>query len=102
MLRQPPISALFPYTTLFRSEIPTGVGAKVFEIVDGVEAGRSNQRLTGDAGIPGQTLITPPSLHTINDLENFSANARWDFRSEERRVGKESRDRWLPKHEIKK
>jgi vitamin B12 transporter len=34
---------------------------------------------TSDAGIPGQTLITPPSLHTINDLENFSANARWDF-----------------------
>jgi vitamin B12 transporter len=34
---------------------------------------------TSDAGIPGQTLITPPSLHQINDLENFSANARWDF-----------------------
>jgi vitamin B12 transporter len=34
---------------------------------------------TSDAGIPGQTLITPPSLHTINDLENFSANARWNF-----------------------
>jgi vitamin B12 transporter len=34
---------------------------------------------TSEAGIPGQTLITPPSLHTINNLENFSANARWDF-----------------------
>ena len=34
---------------------------------------------TSEAGIPGQTLITPPSLHQINDLENFSANARWDF-----------------------
>ncbi len=34
---------------------------------------------TSDAGIPGQTLLEPPSLHTINDLENFSANARWDF-----------------------
>ena len=34
---------------------------------------------TSNAGIPGQTLITPPSLHTINNLENFSANARWDF-----------------------
>jgi len=32
-----------------------------------------------DAGIPGQTLLEPPSLHTINDLEDFSANARWDF-----------------------
>ena len=27
---------------------------------------------TSDAGIPGQTLITPPSLHTINDLEHLS------------------------------
>jgi vitamin B12 transporter len=34
---------------------------------------------TSDAGIPGQTLLEPPSLHNINDLENFSANARWDF-----------------------
>ena len=34
---------------------------------------------TSNAGIPGQTLITPPSLYTINNLENFSANARWDF-----------------------
>lgn len=34
---------------------------------------------TSDAGIPGQTLLEPPSLHSINDLEDFSANARWDF-----------------------
>lgn len=32
-----------------------------------------------DAGIPGQTLLEPPSLHQVNDLHNFSANARWDF-----------------------
>lgn len=36
---------------------------------------------TSEAGIPGQTLLTPPSLHAINDLHNFSANARWDFTS---------------------
>jgi vitamin B12 transporter len=34
---------------------------------------------TSDAGIPGQTVLEPPSLHQINDLENFSASARWDF-----------------------
>jgi vitamin B12 transporter len=38
---------------------------------------------TSDAGIPGQTLLTPPSLHQINDLHDFSANARWDFVSGE-------------------
>ena len=36
---------------------------------------------TSEAGIPGQTLITPPSLHQINDLHDFSANARWEFTS---------------------
>jgi vitamin B12 transporter len=34
---------------------------------------------TSDAGIPGQTLLEPPSLHNVNDLHDFSANARWDF-----------------------
>jgi vitamin B12 transporter len=34
---------------------------------------------TSDAGIPGQTLFEPPSLHQINDPHNFSANGRWDF-----------------------
>ena len=34
---------------------------------------------TSDAGIPGQTLITPPSLYQGIDQELFSANARWDF-----------------------
>jgi len=36
---------------------------------------------TSEAGIPGQTLLTPPSLHQINDLHDFSANARWEFTS---------------------
>jgi vitamin B12 transporter len=34
---------------------------------------------SSDAGIAGQTLLEPPSLHQINDLENFSTSARWDF-----------------------
>jgi vitamin B12 transporter len=34
---------------------------------------------TSDAGIPGQTLLEPPSLHQIYDLHNFSTNGRWDF-----------------------
>jgi vitamin B12 transporter len=39
----------------------------------------SLRNTTSDAGIPGQTLFEPPSLHQINDLHDFSANARWDF-----------------------
>jgi vitamin B12 transporter len=34
---------------------------------------------TSDAGIPGQTLLEPPSLHQRFDQQIFSANARWDF-----------------------
>jgi vitamin B12 transporter len=34
---------------------------------------------TSDAGIPGQTIFEPPSLHQKYDQRIFSANARWDF-----------------------
>jgi vitamin B12 transporter len=32
-----------------------------------------------DAGVAGQTVFTPPSLHQRYNQELFSANARWDF-----------------------
>jgi vitamin B12 transporter len=34
---------------------------------------------TSNAGIPGQTIFEPPSLHQKYDQRIFSANARWDF-----------------------
>jgi vitamin B12 transporter len=34
---------------------------------------------TSNAGIPGQTIFEPPSLHQHYDQRIFSANARWDF-----------------------
>src|SRR6202051_4747590 len=34
---------------------------------------------TTNAGLPGQTKFTPPSLHQKYDQRIFSANARWDF-----------------------
>jgi len=36
---------------------------------------------TSNAGIPGQTIFTPPSLHQHYDQRIFGANARWDFSS---------------------
>ena len=39
---------------------------------------RNNQ---SDAGIPGQTGFTPPSLYQRFDQHLFTANARWDFTS---------------------
>jgi vitamin B12 transporter len=38
---------------------------------------------TSDAGIPGQTVYTPPSLYQKYNQELFSANLRWDFSSGE-------------------
>lgn len=32
-----------------------------------------------EAGISGQTVFTPPSLHQRYNLHNFSANGRWNF-----------------------
>jgi vitamin B12 transporter len=34
---------------------------------------------TSSAGIPGQTVFEPPSLHQRYDLHIFSSSARWDF-----------------------
>lgn len=34
---------------------------------------------TSGAGIAGQTVFEPPSLHQRYNLRDFSANARWDF-----------------------
>ena len=51
----------------------------------GYRFGETNQlRLTlrnntSNAGIPGQTVFEPPSLHQRYDQRMFSANARWDF-----------------------
>jgi vitamin B12 transporter len=51
----------------------------------GYRLGETNQlRLTvrnntSNAGIPGQTIFEPPSLHQHYDQRIFSANARWDF-----------------------
>jgi len=36
---------------------------------------------TSDAGVPGQTVFTPPSLYQRYNQQLFSASARWDFAS---------------------
>src|SRR2546425_9870610 len=102
MIRRPPRSTLFPYTTLFRSDTQTG------------------DTLTSDNApllIPKPPLPRPllsfalepkskadvekvslglhklveedPSLEFVRNIET---------RSEERRVGKECRSRWSPYH----
>src|SRR3712207_9266001 len=106
MIRRPPRSTLFPYTTLFRS-------ATEVTLAD-------MKRLVGEARrlLPGVGVQVPPNLADwwpelvaagATDLGGLSANgdhispehpfpSPHQVRSEERRVGKECRSRWSPYH----
>lgn len=66
----------------FRNRIISGSFGYAFRETNQLRLSLRNN--TSEAGIPGQTLLTPPSLHQINDLHDFSANLRWDFTSGER------------------
>src|SRR2546430_14830376 len=101
MIRRPPRSTLFPYTTLFRSKCVVakarrsqsrsrcadadvnGIRPKIVVIT--INAIRAIDRpINGGDQIAGKTLA--------ERVEHFPR------RSEERRVGKECRSRWSPYH----
>src|SRR5947209_17933334 len=88
MIRRPPTSPLFPYTTLFRSIRDDGVGvlrAVLGDVLDRlVETGHHPNR--HDRRQPLRVVI----------VLRRGLRAREPFRSEERRVGKECRSRWSP------
>src|SRR3712207_9343955 len=97
MIRRPPRSTLFPYTTLFRSlESKLQTKGSVLDSILGYPVEdhvvridyyrpRGDQKEAWDAidlvGFLGQRM-----------------QVKVDFRSEERRVGKECRSRWSPYH----
>src|SRR5256885_15869249 len=109
MIRRPPRSTPFPYTTLFRSIAPFVKGGKI--------------GLFGGAGV-GKTVIIQELIHNValghggrsvfcgvgertregNDLylemkeSGVLKSCSLIYRSEERRVGKEGRSRWSPYH----
>src|SRR2546421_554296 len=96
MIRRPPRSPLFPYTTLFRSRAAPGGGARGRGGRDRRRArrrARLHRRLRGqrDPRRRAQSRALHPRL--ARDV-----HARHTRRSEERRVGKECRSRWSPYH----
>src|SRR2546426_12056981 len=104
MIRRPPRSTLFPYTTLFRSRrreieslqeraqmAPPSVAA--LGAIPGRAAAESAQ--APGQGLVGRTTIVPDQA--TNSLVIRTAPANFS-RSEERRVGKECRSRWSPYH----
>src|SRR2546430_15123363 len=99
MIRRPPRSTLFPYTTLFRSQDAPGHHADREE--DGVIVVEELLELD----VLADVLIDPDVDAHIDDHLNFpeqlvvvETEVGDTGRSEERRVGKEGRSRWSPYH----
>src|SRR2546425_10294582 len=116
MIRRPPRSTLFPYTTLFRSD---RLEERLGQIAHARRARELVVGSTGRVGAPGahpRQLLAGEELARMRtwgthptrraDYELASPSSMCDLpqtllepiRSEERRVGKECRSRWSPYH----
>src|SRR2546427_12017069 len=100
MIRRPPRSTLFPYTTLFRSLVDqraifAGDIQRAAEAVAGVKGAYGIRSRDGAAARYAEVTIA-----VDKDANVAAAHAIADEveRSEERRVGKECRSRWSPDH----
>src|SRR2546430_17484452 len=102
MIRRPPRSTLFPYTTLFRSHLTAGVYLRVaaaLVVLTVLEVGVFY--------VPAFHAVLVPTLLVLSAAKfslvvmfymHLKADSRFFTRSEERRVGKECRSRWSPYH----
>src|SRR2546422_9197152 len=98
MIRRPPRSTLFPYTTLFRSylakEISSDETVAIKVLSPRLASDRSSvERLRREAGLAMR--LDHPNVCRILRLGESEDGL---IRSEERRVGKECRSRWSPYH----
>src|SRR3712207_9195998 len=101
MIRRPPRSTLFPYTTLFRSrpdshEMVTSGSARAVPIADTQNVLSSAHAALTRSG----SEVSLVDLGSLNGTHVAGPEAtEWtQLRSEERRVGKECRSRWSPYH----
>src|SRR3712207_9324575 len=109
MIRRPPRSTLFPYTTLFRSQVKLDYKIKPWLKVMG-NANLSKGKMRGVIAeiLNDAFLMDPltPVAYAPADLPSSMKALidggknimRDENRSEERRVGKECRSRWSPYH----
>src|SRR3712207_9092562 len=101
MIRRPPRSTLFPYTTLFRSERDGVVQRAVMALKDALpdlvvvtDVCLCEYTDHGHCGvIEGGRVLNDPTLDLLARMALSHVE-----RSEERRVGKECRSRWSPYH----
>src|SRR2546422_8949311 len=106
MIRRPPRSTLFPYTTLFRSALAAGLvhgalgsdtggsirGPAAFCNLVGLKPTYGRVSRAGVLTLSWSLDHTGPMARTVEDCALLLQ------RSEERRVGKECRSRWSPYH----
>src|SRR3712207_9478298 len=99
MIRRPPRSTLFPYTTLFRSRNPVQLHAFLEAAPEGPCSGAGDLG-PRDGDEPGPTVAARAGHRLRADRQQAASGftARLSLRSEERRVGKECRSRWSPYH----
>src|SRR2546430_17047307 len=91
MIRRPPRSTLFPYTTLFRSRDPVRLSA----------SNRQRARLRSSLLALARRFLSFAGRSLFFETPCRPSSRRLS-RSEERRVGKEGRSRWSPYHYKKK
>src|SRR2546422_9804460 len=103
MIRRPPRSTLFPYTTLFRSHLVLVEGHPAVVRDDAGEG----PNVFGDLSLVLPQEFTGGGVHSVHPVEGQGGRGREHhavvddgrhLRSEERRVGKEGRSRWSPYH----
>src|SRR5256885_16742962 len=98
MIRRPPRSTLFPYTTLFRSMVSNHVK----DLIDRYGADGSvvpkalTEYVLAREHILGQCLRDDRAVRAVAVDQILDVIRH--HRSEERRVGKECRSRWSPYH----
>src|SRR3712207_9228994 len=103
MIRRPPRSTLFPYTTLFRSVHVVTVNDSRAKR-DAEWMGRVHRFLGLSVGVilsgerPAHRREQYACDITYGTNNEFGFDYLRDNRSEERRVGKECRSRWSPYH----
>src|SRR5947208_15216802 len=89
MIRRPPRSTLFPYTTLFRSNLKGFAGEK------GLEYYREMTVVNLGAQVTVPELVARARAERADAVLVSQVVTQKDaHRSEERRVGKECRSRW--------
>src|SRR2546429_9193055 len=110
MIRRPPRSTLFPYTTLFRSDISQPIAALLSKRVSNPDSIRVRAEgryfLSLGSSTRGASSISGSvDRGAVRDLQNSRRGETpgetphpGNARSEERRVGKECRSRWSPYH----